>query len=148
MACHLDGVKPLSGPNAGMLLIWHLGANFAEIIIKIHTFSLMKMPLRMLSTKWWPFCLSLNVLMNCHGRHHEFYIRHIEILVFNNQWSKFWVILTHCGLVMPHGDIDLGQHWFRWFPDRTKPLPKPMLTYPLLEWTRYIKKVHQKANKK
>ena len=21
--------------------------------------------------------------------------------------------LTHCGLVMPYGDIDLGQHWLR-----------------------------------
>ena len=23
--------------------------------------------------------------------------------------------LTHCGLVMPYGDIDLGQHWLRWW---------------------------------
>ena len=23
--------------------------------------------------------------------------------------------LTHCGLVMPYGDTDLDQHWFRWW---------------------------------
>ena len=27
--------------------------------------------------------------------------------------SKCW--LTHCGLTMPHGNILLGQHWFRWW---------------------------------
>ena len=41
--------------------------------------------------------------------------------------------LTHCGLVMPYGDIVLGQHWF-WtpgyavMPDSTKPLPERTLT--------------------
>ena len=24
-------------------------------------------------------------------------------------------LLTHCDLVMPYGDIDLGQHWLRWW---------------------------------
>ena len=33
-----------------------------EILIKIHTFSFKKMLLKMSSTKWWPFCLSFNVL--------------------------------------------------------------------------------------
>ena len=32
-------------------------------------------------------------------------------------WSLFCKVLfnslTHCGLVVPYGDIDLGQHWFR-----------------------------------
>ena len=32
--------------------------------------------------------------------------------------------LTHCGLVMSFGDIDLVQHW----PDSTQLLPDPMLT--------------------
>ena len=27
--------------------------------------------------------------------------------------SATCVILTHCGLVTPYGDIDLGQHWHR-----------------------------------
>ena len=43
--------------------------------------------------------------------------------------------LTYCGLVMPYGDIDLGQHWLRqwlvaWC---TKPLPKPILIYHITE---------------
>ena len=39
--------------------------------------------------------------------------------------------LTHCGLVTPYSDIDLGQHWLRYglLPEGTKPLPEPILTY-------------------
>ena len=36
--------------------------NFSEILIKIYTFSFTKMPFKMLSVKWRPFFLSLNVL--------------------------------------------------------------------------------------
>ena len=46
-----------------ILLIWPLGTNFSEILIKIYTFSFRKMPLKMMSGKWQQFCLSLNVLM-------------------------------------------------------------------------------------
>ena len=46
-----------------MLLIESLGTNFSEILIEIHIFSFKKMQLKMLSGKWRPFCLSLNVLM-------------------------------------------------------------------------------------
>ena len=64
--------------NAGILLIGPLGTNFSEILIKIHIFSLTKMHLKMLSTKWRPFCLGLNVLnilhssteRNCRPLHH------------------------------------------------------------------------------
>ena len=48
--------------NAGILLTWPLGTNFSEMLIKIHTFSFKKMQVKMLSVKWWTFCLSLNVL--------------------------------------------------------------------------------------
>ena len=48
--------------NAGILLIGHLGTYFSEILIRIHTFSFKKMHLKMLSAKWRPFCLGLNVL--------------------------------------------------------------------------------------
>ena len=48
--------------NAGMLSVEPLGTNFSENLIKILTFSFKKMHLKMLSGKWWPFCLSLNVL--------------------------------------------------------------------------------------
>ena len=48
--------------NAGTLLIGALGTNFSEILTEIHTFSLKKMFLKMLSGKWQPFCFGLNVL--------------------------------------------------------------------------------------
>ena len=48
--------------NAGIFLIGPLGTNFSEIFIKIYIFSFKKMRLKMLSGKWRPFCLSLNVL--------------------------------------------------------------------------------------
>ena len=48
--------------NAGILLIGTLGTNFSEILIEIRPFSFKKMHLKMLSGKWRPFCLSLNVM--------------------------------------------------------------------------------------
>ena len=48
--------------NAGILLIRPLETNFSEIWIKIHTFSIKKIPLKMSSGKWRPFCLGLNEL--------------------------------------------------------------------------------------
>ena len=48
--------------NAGILLIEPLGTNFSEISIGIQIFSFTKMPLKMPSAKWRPFCLGLNVL--------------------------------------------------------------------------------------
>ena len=47
--------------NDGIGSIWSLGTNFDEISY-IHTFSFQKMHLKMSSSVWWPFCLSLNVL--------------------------------------------------------------------------------------
>ena len=47
--------------NDGILFIEPLGTNFSVILIKIHTLSFMKMHLKMLSRKWQPFCLGLNV---------------------------------------------------------------------------------------
>ena len=48
--------------NAGILLIGTLGTNFNELLIKIHEFSFKKIHLKMLSGKWRPSCLGLNVL--------------------------------------------------------------------------------------
>ena len=48
--------------NAGILLIGPIATNFSENLIGIQTFSSMKMPLKMSSAKWRPFCLGLNVL--------------------------------------------------------------------------------------
>ena len=49
--------------NAGTLFTGTLGTNFSEILSKIHIFSFKKMNLKMLSVKWQPFCLCLNVLI-------------------------------------------------------------------------------------
>ena len=48
--------------NVGILLIGPLGTNFSEMLIEIHTFSSKKIHLKMLSVKWRPFGLGLNVL--------------------------------------------------------------------------------------
>ena len=48
--------------NAGISSIRPLGTNFSEILITIQTFSFKKMHSKMLSAKWHPFCLGLNVL--------------------------------------------------------------------------------------
>ena len=48
--------------NAGIMLIGPLGINFSEILIEIHVFSSMKMPLKLSSVKFWPYRLSLNVV--------------------------------------------------------------------------------------
>ena len=49
--------------NAGILLIGPWGTNFSEILVGIHTFSFKKINLKMLSAKFRPFCLGLNVLI-------------------------------------------------------------------------------------
>ena len=51
--------------NAGILLIAPLGTNFSEILIKIQTFSLKKIRLKMSSVKWCLFGLGLNELTHC-----------------------------------------------------------------------------------
>ena len=48
--------------NVGILLIGPLGTNFSEILIEIYTSSFKKLHLKMLSAKWHPSCLGLNVL--------------------------------------------------------------------------------------
>ena len=48
--------------NVRILLIGPLGTNFIEILIEIYIFSFKKMHLKILSGKWRPYCLSLNVL--------------------------------------------------------------------------------------
>ena len=61
MAWRRPGKQAIIWTNAGILWIGSLGTNFSEISIKIHTFSFKKM----LSSKWGPFCLGLNVLCCC-----------------------------------------------------------------------------------
>ena len=58
-----DGRQAIIWTTAGILLIGPSGTNFSEIIIEIHTFSFMKMHLKISSGKWRPFCHGLNVKM-------------------------------------------------------------------------------------
>ena len=60
--------------NAGILSIGPLGTKLSEILIAIHIFSFKKMHLKMLSGKWRPCCLGLNVL------------RHMLLLVLFTRW--------------------------------------------------------------
>ena len=50
--------------NVGILLFGLFGTNFSEISIKIHTFLLKKMLLKLSSGKWRLFCLGLNFFFN------------------------------------------------------------------------------------
>ena len=64
--------------NAGILSIGPLGTNFSEILIKIQTFSFMKMDLNVSSAKWRPFCVGLNVLM-------EWFVAYLSPYICLNQ---------------------------------------------------------------
>ena len=46
--------------------LWTLWTNFSEILSEIHTFSFMKMHLKISPGKWQPFCLGLNMLRRTH----------------------------------------------------------------------------------
>ena len=56
--------RAISWTNAGILFNRPLGTHYLEILIKISTFSFKKMRLKISSSKWWLFCLGLNVLMS------------------------------------------------------------------------------------
>ena len=68
--------------NAGILLIRPSGTNFNEMLIEILTVSFMKMRLKVLSAKWRPFCLGINVL------------RYLE-LIWYSQFITYVVILWY-----------------------------------------------------
>ena len=57
MACRLFGAKPLSEP-----MLPYCQLDSSEILFKIQKFSFQEMHVKMLSSKWRPFCLGLNVL--------------------------------------------------------------------------------------
>ena len=70
--------------NTGILLIGPWGTKFGEILIKILTFSFMKMDLKVSSAKWRPFCLGLNVLKHI-------YLKYLSInLISETLIHLFW----------------------------------------------------------
>ena len=71
--------------NAGLFLIGPLGTNFNEILIKILTFSLKKMRLKVSAAKRRPFCLGLNELLGPILRRVDELIIHI----FENKYCSY-----------------------------------------------------------
>ena len=80
--------------NDGILLIRPLGKNFSEISIQILTFSFKKMRLKLVSAKWWPFCLGLNVLTETLLSHSSW---HLNISSYT-----LWYVVSTCNLLHFH----------------------------------------------
>ena len=57
-----DWCQAIIWTNVGILLTGPLRTNVNEILIRIHAFLFKKLHLKMLSGKWRPLCLGLNVL--------------------------------------------------------------------------------------
>ena len=88
--------------NAGMLLIGPSATTlFSENLIQIDTFSFTKMHLKMLSGKWWPCCLGLNVLTHLPPvphiwtelGHHRFRWWLVPCSV-SSHYLKFWLVIN------------------------------------------------------
>ena len=73
--------------NAGILLIGALGTSVSEILIKICTFSLKKMLLKMSSGKRRPSCLGLNVLTNCG------LMTPCSFMNLGQHWISWWLVV-------------------------------------------------------
>ena len=108
-----NGLSPgrrqaIIGTNAGILLIWPLGTNLSmlsEILIEIRIFSFKKMVLNVLSAKWWPFCLGLNVnvIIFCETGHIH--------CIFGQQNMYWWTI---CTCTFPNGyGLITTQKWLK-----------------------------------
>ena len=92
--------------NDGILLIGPLGTNSNAISIGIQTFSFKKMPFKVSSAKWRPFCLSLNVLIGlyCTSNHNRYGkckstppVEHHKVLCrkFYNSFGMNWFTHWH-----------------------------------------------------
>ena len=80
--------------NDGILLIGPLGTNFSVFLLKIYTFSFMKMHLKMSSGKWRPFCLGLNVLIEIHA----FSFKKMHLKILSAKWWPFCLNLNMVNL--------------------------------------------------
>ena len=65
LACRLLGAKPLPEPVMTYCQL-DQGIYYNWILFRFQNFSLNKMPFKMLSAKWWPFHLCLNMLKTEH----------------------------------------------------------------------------------
>ena len=75
--------------NDGISFTAPIQTNFSEILNKIHTFSF---HLKMLSGKWWPLCLGLDVLMEWVGNWQRCGCKHanwMKVSLDYNRLHKF-----------------------------------------------------------
>ena len=89
--------------NDGILLIRTFRTHFSEIVSEIHTFTFKNMHFKMSSGKWWPSCLSLNVLISSrcftyallyHWCYASFStISWIEVISFSWQFLHFMLLM-------------------------------------------------------
>ena len=96
-----DGLLPvwhqaITWIEADLLSIGHLVISFSEMRIKMQQSSLKKMLLKILPSKWQPFCSGLNVLN-----------------LFIPKWSTFLVLLVMC--------VDISFNWVKSFMQITTP---------------------------
>ena len=118
--------------NAGIMFIWTLGTNFSEILSEIHRFiqenAFQNVVCQMAAILSQPQCVSCR--FKCLWQKMQWYqyilfhLTQIEPHILSKQSPGFfyhlfsflthmpylWNHLNHCGLVMPYGDRDLGQH--------------------------------------
>ena len=80
--------------NDGISLIKPLGTNFSEILSKVHTFSFMRMHMKMLSAKSWPFCLGRNVL---NDRIH--FWQSVRLSLRSQAWTKYHIFMLLCSFL-------------------------------------------------
>ena len=80
--------------NAGILLFGPLGTTFSQILIKIQTFSLTKICLKMLSAKCCPFRLSLNVIT------HQGQVTHRCVSKVGQYWLRWWLVACRCQAIV------------------------------------------------
>ena len=96
--------------NAGILLIGPLERNFSEILIEINAFSLKKIHLkgclRNAAILSWPQCVNDLSFWSLYCR-----ASFLEHIFMSNICTNVFLTLTHCDLVTPCGDTDLGQCW-------------------------------------
>ena len=101
--------------NAGILFIEPLGTNFCEILFEMHTLSFNKMYLRMLSAKWRPSCIGLNVPQFNKVRESFGGWQAIGFFVITcYDYEMVLAQLTQCTLVMsvmPFCIVDISQHY-------------------------------------
>ena len=109
--------------NDGILLIGPLETNFSEILSEIQSFSFKKMHLKMLSGKWRPCCLGLNVLTPSHYLNQcwlvELTLRNRFQWIFKentrffNQENVFRNVIWQMAAIMSMPD---SLCWSKWYP--------------------------------